>query len=117
MNEFYKYLLISISFFLSLFIAYYLNDCNESKKRILQEIGNLQKDSDRDVRDNVISASSDYDKTDSLSCEIPPEILATSSSPPPMAASSPQIEIIETPPPLQDDGDVTAQESSSSSDA
>ncbi|KAG5680723.1 hypothetical protein PVAND_010213 [Polypedilum vanderplanki] len=52
---------ISIAKCLSVTLAgnsYYLNDYNETRKRIMQEIENLRKDSDRDVRDNVILASS-----------------------------------------------------------
>jgi hypothetical protein len=46
--------------------AYYLNDFSESKKRIVQEIASLRKDSDRDVRDTVLASASDKEKTELL---------------------------------------------------
>jgi hypothetical protein len=39
-----------------------LNDFGDSKKRIMQEIGNFERDTDRDVRDIIISP--DSEKTD-----------------------------------------------------
>ncbi|KAL7037198.1 hypothetical protein ACKWTF_009104 [Chironomus riparius] len=84
--------------------SYYLNDNSETKKRILQEIANLKKDSDRDVRDNIIMASSEdsvtlineNDETSNLSLsEIPNEISVTSTPSPPTVPL--QINIYESP--------------------
>ncbi|XP_070493398.1 serine/threonine-protein phosphatase 4 regulatory subunit 1-like isoform X2 [Chironomus tepperi] len=84
--------------------SYYLNDNSETKKRILQEIANLKKDSDRDVRDNIIMASSDdsltitneNDETSTLSLsEISNEISVTSTPSPPTVPL--QINIYESP--------------------
>lgn len=87
--------------------SFYLSDNSETKKRILQEIANLRRDSDRDVRDNVIIASSSDDsmianenETSNLSsCE-----LSTETSTPPSAANVPlQINIYESPSPPSDE--------------
>ena len=78
-----------------------MNDNSETKKRILQEIANLKKDSDRDVRDNIIMASSatltnENDETSNLSqSEIPNEISVISTPSPPTVPL--QINIYESP--------------------
>lgn len=39
-----------------------MNEFGDSKRRVMQEIGNFERDTDRDVRDSVISP--DSEKTD-----------------------------------------------------
>ena len=73
-----------------LFLAYYNNEFRDSKKHILQQILTLEKDPDRDVRDNVFSAFSEKEKTESPSSdEISDDIPAVSLTLP--------VEIVETP--------------------
>lgn len=58
-------------------LAYYNIDFNDSRKHIQQHIATLEKDPDRDVRDNVFSAFSEKEKTESPSSdEISEEIPA-----------------------------------------
>jgi len=71
---------------------YYNNEFRESKKHIQQQIINLEKDPDRDVRDNVLSAFSEKEKTESPSSdEISDDI--------PAASDAPTTELVETAPP------------------
>jgi hypothetical protein len=71
--------------------AYYNNEFRDSKKHIQQKIISLEKDPDRDVRDNVFSAFSEKEKTESPSSdEISDDILATSMTSP--------VETVETSP-------------------
>jgi len=50
-------------------LAYYNNEFRDSKKHIQQQIDTLEKDPDRDVRDNVFSAFSEKEKTESPSSD------------------------------------------------
>jgi hypothetical protein len=51
------------------FVAYYNTEFRDSKKHIQQQIDTLEKDPDRDVRDNVFSAFSEKEKTESPSSD------------------------------------------------
>lgn len=73
-------------------LAYYNNEFRESKKHIQQQIINLEKDPDRDVRDNVLSAFSEKEKTESPSSdEISDDI--------PAASDATAFELVDTQPP------------------
>lgn len=72
--------------------AYYNTEFRDSKKHIQQHIITLEKDPDRDVRDNVYSAFSEKEKTESPSSD---EISEEN----PAASVTSPIEIVETPPP------------------
>lgn len=68
-------------------LAFYNNEFLDSKKHIQLQIMSLEKDPDRDVRDNVFSAFSEKEKTESPSSDdISEEASVTS-----------HIEIVETP--------------------
>lgn len=78
----------------------------------------LEKDPDRDVRDNVFSPFSEKEKTESpssddLSEEIRSaiETLEEAPLPPPVAeVVTPQVEIVETPPPPAEDDESMAED-------
>ena len=74
--------------------AYYNNEFRDSKKHIQQQIITLEKDPDRDVRDNVFSAFSEKEKTESPSSDDISDDL-----PAPEPAVSANIEIVESLPP------------------
>lgn len=76
------------------FPAYYNTEFRDSKKHIQQQIITLEKDPDRDVRDNVFSAFSEKEKTESPSSD---EISDDLPAPEPAVISN--IEIVESPPP------------------
>lgn len=98
----------------NIFLAYYNTEFRESKSRIQTQIVTLEKDPDRDVRDNVFSPFSEKEKTESpssddMSEDIRSEIEA--SLPPPVAeVVTPQVEIVETPPPPAEDDDSLAED-------
>lgn len=120
---------ISIAKCLSVTLAnnsYYLNDYSETRKRIMQEIETLKKDSDRDVRDNVITLSSSDDCISNENYKLPSSNVssneisnnATSSSPPPPPLPTSKvptsctslIEIVETPPSPSNSTSLTEEE-------
>ncbi|CRK99079.1 CLUMA_CG012113, isoform A [Clunio marinus] len=72
---------------------YYNNEFRDSKKHILQQIATLEKDPDRGVRNNIFSAFSEKEKTESPSSD---EFSYGLPAAPP---TSSQIELVETPPP------------------
>lgn len=92
------------------FSAFYLGDYVESKKRILQEITNFEKDMDRDVRDSVTSSDN---KTDLL----PPlseDISGSNEALPPLPFPPPfQVDVAEhydPPPPFEEHETIVQQQ-------
>lgn len=96
-----------------------MNEFGDSKKRIMQEIVNFERDSDRDVRDSVISP--DSEKTDLLASPMSSsensgskdEILPPLPPPPPF-----QVEI-DPPPPFEEheNGENSSEENQETSEA